>query len=124
MPFNPSQGEAKMESKLKRALLAFPFLALFYLFKTVMDVTPAVPALENIMKSGKVTWNTGSAPILYEFYHIKFIDDLYATLLFRHFVPLTDISDLLLSTSSSLQPSTDMMQFLDNKPEASSPTLE
>jgi hypothetical protein len=76
MPFNPSQGEAKMESKLKRALFALPFLGIAYLCKVVMDVTPVWAALEGAVKSGTVKWDTGSAPVLTEFYRIKPMDEL------------------------------------------------
>ena len=81
MAFNPSQGDAKMESKLKRALFALPFLGLAYFFKVIMDVTPMWPVLVGVMETGKVTWDTGSTPILSEFYHVKFLDELYYEIL-------------------------------------------
>jgi hypothetical protein len=77
MPFNPNQGEGQKESKIKRALLALPFLGLFYIAKTSMDLTVSIPWVTQMLESGKIVWETGSVPVQYTFYKIKWLDDLY-----------------------------------------------
>jgi hypothetical protein len=77
MPFNPEQGESHKESKIKRALLTLPFPVLFYLAKNAMDITGSLPWLGQMLESPHVTWETGSVPIRYTFYNVKWLDDMY-----------------------------------------------
>ncbi|KAH8647014.1 hypothetical protein BGZ61DRAFT_501288 [Ilyonectria robusta] len=43
MPFNPTQGDGKKESKVKRALAILPMLGLFYLASRVLNAEKAFP---------------------------------------------------------------------------------
>ncbi|KAJ9417961.1 hypothetical protein QL093DRAFT_2565917 [Fusarium oxysporum] len=63
MPFNPTQGEDKKESKIERALVALPMLGLFYLARRVLDVNKSVPWLLQMLETGKVSANTD--PVLW-----------------------------------------------------------
>jgi hypothetical protein len=75
-PFNPKQGESQKESRIRRALLALPFLGIFYFMKSAMDPTSVIPWLAPLLEKGTVSWNTGSAPIQFSFYNIKQVDDM------------------------------------------------
>ena len=70
------QGWSRNESRIKRALIALPFLVTFALAKTVMDVTTVIPMLYPIIQNGTVFWNTGSTPLRTNFYDVKRLDDL------------------------------------------------
>ncbi|KAL1304847.1 hypothetical protein AAFC00_003772 [Neodothiora populina] len=77
MPFNPKMGEGYKESKLWRAFLALPFVALWYFAKWyAMDPTSAFGHAEKVLPTGKVKWAGGSVPLLTSFYHIKWLDDI------------------------------------------------
>jgi hypothetical protein len=76
MPFNPTQGEDRKESKIKRALVALPMLGLFYLAKKVLDVNKPVPWLSQILETGKLSADTDPVPILQTFYNINWLDTL------------------------------------------------
>ena len=62
-------------------MLALPFLGIFYFVKTAMDITPLIPALINMVQKGIVNWHNGSAPILFTFYNIKSLDDMYVSVI-------------------------------------------
>jgi hypothetical protein len=76
MPFNPEQGDTRRESIIKRALLALPFLCIFYAALLAMDPTPLFPHAGDMIAKGVVDWDNGSAPIRFVFYHIKALDNL------------------------------------------------
>lgn len=77
MPFNPEQGVDKAESKLSRAFIALPFLVLSAIAMQCMDVNPIADQLTAVMKSGEISWATGTAPIIHNFYGVKFLDELW-----------------------------------------------
>jgi hypothetical protein len=91
MPFNPKQGEGQKESKIERALLALPFLGLFYLAKNAMDASVSLLWVGQILCSGKVVWETGSSHIRCTFYNIKWLDDLYVRCKLHSFEVLISI---------------------------------
>jgi hypothetical protein len=76
MPYNQKQGIAKRESRLKRALLAAPFLLISYVAMAAMNPTTAFPWIGDFIKNGTVTWKGGSAPIRFSFYGWKVLDEL------------------------------------------------
>jgi hypothetical protein len=76
MPFNPTQGEGRKESKIKRALLASPMIGLLYLAKKVSDVNKPVPWFSQILENGKLSADTDPVPILQTFYNINWLDTL------------------------------------------------
>ncbi|KAF2664645.1 FAD/NAD(P)-binding domain-containing protein [Microthyrium microscopicum] len=76
-PFNPSQGWSRHESKLKRAVLALPFLAMFFLANKVMTVANVVPMLTPMIQDQAVTWNMTSMPLRTKFYNVKPLDDIW-----------------------------------------------
>jgi hypothetical protein len=76
MPFNPTQGEGKKESKVKRALVALPLLGLFYLAARVLDVGGSIPLALQMLETGKVSVDTHPVPIRKAFYNIKCFDTL------------------------------------------------
>jgi hypothetical protein len=79
MPFNPSQGPGKAESKLWRAANGLPFLgitiaALYFMWG--VSLPPALERVGQIMENG-VHNNIGKAELmkpLHSFYGIEFID--------------------------------------------------
>jgi hypothetical protein len=77
MPFNPEQGLAKRESKLLRALLALPFLAILFVAVRRMDLGPALGALERMIQKGDIVWDSGSLQVQDAFYGVKWLDDLW-----------------------------------------------
>ncbi|KAK4466004.1 hypothetical protein QBC42DRAFT_103460 [Cladorrhinum samala] len=79
MPFNPTQGDCREESKLRRAALALPFLLLFYLAKTLMDPAPFIPWATEILHHKTVPWS--DAPVMTRFYHLEWLDELLGPLM-------------------------------------------
>jgi len=80
MPFNPELGLTNLESKLKRMLLALPFLGLTVLAvqHIHLDLVKQLrPFTAEILKAGKIEWDSSSIDIRETFYHIKFIDDIW-----------------------------------------------
>ncbi|KAH7207801.1 uncharacterized protein BKA55DRAFT_586548 [Fusarium redolens] len=77
MPFNPTQGEDKKESKIKRALVALPMLGLFYLARRVLDVNKAVPWQLQMLETGRISADTDPVPIQQAFYNINWLDTLW-----------------------------------------------
>ena len=77
-PFNPSQGMGHEESKLKRALLALPFLVMSVIALNALDLTEVLPGMAASVVKGVAEIQGSSYPIMQTFYHIKGIDDLYA----------------------------------------------
>ncbi|RDI87660.1 hypothetical protein Vi05172_g2254 [Venturia inaequalis] len=73
--FNPTQGWSKDESRIKRALLALPFLVTFLLALKIMDVTAITPMLSPMIANSTVSWDTGSTPLRQTLFNVKFIDD-------------------------------------------------
>lgn len=76
MPYNPEQGIAKKESKLLRALLALPFLAILAIAVRQMDLSPALAGVERIIQSGEIVWDSGSLPVRNGLYGIPWLDNL------------------------------------------------
>ncbi|KAF4334071.1 FAD NAD(P)-binding domain protein [Fusarium beomiforme] len=87
MPFNPTQGEDKKESKVKRALVTLPLLGLFYLTRRVLDVSESVPWALQMLETGKVSADTHSVPIRQAFYNINWLDSFWAPIN-MYFVPI------------------------------------
>ncbi|KAF9766742.1 hypothetical protein IL306_000815 [Fusarium sp. DS 682] len=87
MPFNPTQGEDKKESKVKRALVALPLLGLFYLATRVLDVTESAPWALQMLETGKVSLDTHPVPIRRAFYNINWLDTFWAPIN-MYFVPI------------------------------------
>jgi hypothetical protein len=80
MPFNPELGLTNLESKLKRMLLALPFLGLTVLAvqHIHLDLVKQLrPFTAEILKAGKIEWDSSSIDIRETFYHIKFVDDIW-----------------------------------------------
>jgi hypothetical protein len=75
MPFNPTQGTGKKESRLLRALWALPILAMLALATKVMDPTASMQGIVDIIKAGKITWNGGEVTVIKSFYGIQAVDD-------------------------------------------------
>ena len=75
-PFNPSFGVGMKESKLKRALLALPLLALVYVASATMDDTISLPWAEEQVKNGTVVFDGNPIPLRLSFYYIKGLDYL------------------------------------------------
>ncbi len=99
MPFNPTQGDCREESKLKRAALALPFLLLFYLAKTHMDPAPLIPWATEILRDKTVPWS--DTPLATRFYHLQWLDELLAPLVV-FFSPVLSGIDTKLSTQAFL----------------------
>jgi len=78
MPFNPEQGVDKKERKLSRALKALPLLVICACAMKLMNPEPIEPQLISLYESGKITWDSGSAPIVTSFYGIPFLDKAWA----------------------------------------------
>lgn len=76
MPFNPTQGEDRKESKIKRALVASPMLGLLYLAKTILDINKPVPWLLQMLETGKLSADTDPVPKLHTFHNINWLDSL------------------------------------------------
>ena len=62
MPFNKNVGFGRTESALSRALLALPFIGLFVLAGMKLDPTNAIPEFVDILKAGKIEWDSGTNP--------------------------------------------------------------
>lgn len=77
-PFNPSQGDGHRESKLKRMVYALPLLALVFIAGWVMNATPALEWVEELLDSGVLRLPSGDVPILRSFYHFPAFDNLVA----------------------------------------------
>ncbi|KAL2015409.1 hypothetical protein VTK56DRAFT_5533 [Thermocarpiscus australiensis] len=87
MPFNPTQGVGKKESKLKRMLCALPILALSLAALLIMDATPSLRWAKALRDSGRLELESGgSIPIVCDFYHVRGLDDLIS-LLNTYFFP-------------------------------------
>ncbi|KAF4416113.1 FAD/NAD(P)-binding domain-containing protein [Fusarium austroafricanum] len=92
MPFNPTQGEDKKESKLKRALVASPLLGLFYLAGRVLDVHESFPWALQALETGRVSSDTHPIPIRRTFYNIDWLDTLWAPIN-MYFMPIVSGHD-------------------------------
>jgi hypothetical protein len=75
-PFNPSQGYSRNESRLRRALMASPIVALVGLAYWSMNVEPSLPWAQAVQDSGHVVLASGPVPILKSFYQAKGFDEL------------------------------------------------
>jgi D-alanyl-lipoteichoic acid acyltransferase DltB (MBOAT superfamily) len=75
-PFNPNQGWSSNENKIKRALLALPFLMTFYLAMIIMNASPVVPLIASVLHRGTMVWKSSSVPLRMSFYNFKVLDDL------------------------------------------------
>ncbi|KAH6989817.1 hypothetical protein BKA56DRAFT_653104 [Ilyonectria sp. MPI-CAGE-AT-0026] len=78
MPFNPTQGEGKKESKVKRALAILPMLGLFYLASGVLNAEKAFPWLFLALDTGEISLDTDRIPIQKTFYNINWLDEAWA----------------------------------------------
>ena len=75
MPFNPEQGISKKESKVDRALSAFPLLFIsIWAFRVMFSVIPFETGAV-LLKAGKISWANSSIPIPEKFYHLNLLDD-------------------------------------------------
>lgn len=79
MPFNPAQGVGKKESVLKRAVIALPFLFLFYFAKNLMDPAPLIPWATSILEHKTVAWS--DTPLPTRFYPVEWLNGLLAPLI-------------------------------------------
>jgi 2-polyprenyl-6-methoxyphenol hydroxylase-like FAD-dependent oxidoreductase len=77
-PFNPSQGEGKSESKLKRMLFALPLLAVMVTATKVMDANPVGSLCSAVRDSGVIELVNEKVPIIRSFYQLKGFDDFLA----------------------------------------------
>ncbi|KPM41950.1 hypothetical protein AK830_g4627 [Neonectria ditissima] len=77
---SPSDQQATgQESRLNRALLALPILALAGIMARAFAMAePIGPVLENILETAHFDWNGMSVPILREFYGIKLLDEIFS----------------------------------------------
>ena len=75
-PYNPNHGFGRKESKLKRALLALPFMVLAVVMLNALDLSEILPRFEEMSKGGVVQVDGASVPIIQTFYHVKAVDDL------------------------------------------------
>ncbi|KAJ5425759.1 hypothetical protein N7465_000829 [Penicillium sp. CMV-2018d] len=104
LPFNPTQGQGQRESKLKRALLGLPFLALLLVAKTATDAKYASALRGHIWESGDMTSAMGSVPLLQRFYSMKGVGDLWS-LRYMNYLPdfyETNYESLSQAVSSSI----------------------
>ncbi|GAB1319710.1 FAD NAD(P)-binding domain protein [Madurella fahalii] len=77
-PFNPSQGDGMHESKIRRALVAMPLLALAFGALFVMDVSPSIAWAKNLRDSGVLQLQGSSVPIVRSFYGVQGFDEFVA----------------------------------------------
>ncbi|KAK4169846.1 Neuroligin-4, X-linked [Cladorrhinum sp. PSN259] len=78
-PFNPMIGVTKQESKLWRAVLALPLLAMAGLAFHVMDVSPVLKAAKAMRDAGKLVLSDGEqVGVLRRFYGLEGLDDFIA----------------------------------------------
>lgn len=78
-PFNPTQGNGKEESRLRRVLFALPLLVLSFVAFWVMNPNPAGPWAAAQRDSGVFELPSGdSVPILRSFYRLPSFDDFIA----------------------------------------------
>ncbi|KAK3363197.1 FAD binding domain protein [Lasiosphaeria hispida] len=78
MPYNPTQGDGKEESKLVRLAIGLPFLVLFFFARKMIDPAQFVPiATEILQNRGRLPWGDTSVT---GFFHLRWLDDLLAPL--------------------------------------------
>lgn len=93
MPFNPAQGDGKHESIVKRAVIALPFLLVFYLAKKLMDPAPLISWATSILNDKTVAWS--DVPLPTQFYPVEWINNLLAPLIVFFSPVLAGIDDNL-----------------------------
>jgi hypothetical protein len=74
MPFNPSQGEGRHESLVKRALLAAPFLVILGLVLATEDFAPIARQFKLIIGSETSTAGNGTVRPMHELHWYKTIN--------------------------------------------------
>lgn len=80
-PFNPDYPEKIVESRLKRALLATPFLVLSYLAaKTMLAKGLPIEDMTRMAQAGQIVWEGGHQQVRRSVFGVKAVDDLFSTI--------------------------------------------
>lgn len=66
-----------LPARIRRGILASPFLVIAFLGITLMDPTKMEAHWMPFLNAGKIKWDGGSIPILATFYHNKFMDETW-----------------------------------------------
>lgn len=66
-----------LNSKLRRAILAYPFLILSVSSIFLMDIISMIRDFDPPSATGRIAWDGGSIPILQKFHMIPFLDEVF-----------------------------------------------